>query len=66
MKFDYLEKKQGMNYCSNLAKNLHTRKLEEVLIYPYFMEEFRPDLINAYLNELTTKNLITYVEAKAF
>ena len=39
-----------MSYCSNLAKSLHKRKIEEVLIYPYFMEQFRPDLINAYLN----------------
>jgi hypothetical protein len=30
------------------------------------MEEFRPDLINAYLNQLTSKNLIVYVEAKSF
>jgi len=30
------------------------------------MEEFRPDLINAYLNQLTTKNLIVYAEAKSF
>lgn len=50
-----------MSYCSSVAKNLHSRKIEEVLIYPYFMEEFRPELINSYLNQLTQKNLITYV-----
>ena len=28
MKFDFLNKSQGMNYCSGLAKNLHKRKID--------------------------------------
>jgi secreted Zn-dependent insulinase-like peptidase len=58
MKFDYLEKKQGMNYCSSIAKNLHKKNLEEILVFPYLMETFRPDLIKEYLNELRFDNLI--------
>ena len=27
MKFDYLQKSQGMSYCSRLAKNMHKRKI---------------------------------------
>jgi secreted Zn-dependent insulinase-like peptidase len=42
MKFDFLEKKQGMIYVSNLAKNLQKRKIEEIFIYPYLMEDFKP------------------------
>lgn len=57
MKFDYLEKRQGMNYCSNIAKNLHRRKLEEVLVYPFFMEEFKPELIRDYIAQIGTDNL---------
>lgn len=45
MKFDYLQKSQGMSYCSRLAKLMHKRDIEELLVYPYLMEEFKPDLI---------------------
>lgn len=37
MKFDFQEKKQGMSFCSGLAKTMHSRKIDELLIYPYFM-----------------------------
>jgi len=30
MKFDYMQKTQGMNYCSRLAKFMHKRKIEEL------------------------------------
>ena len=38
MRFDYKEKRQGMQHTSGLAKKLHKRKIEEVLVYPYFMK----------------------------
>lgn len=66
MKFDFLEKRQGMNFCSSTAKNMHKREVEEIMIYPYFMEEFRPDLIIAYLSELKFDNLIVFAESKTF
>lgn len=66
MKFDFLQKSQGMNYCSKIAKNLHKRTMEEVLIYPYLMEEFRPDLIKKYLEQLRTDNLLVFAESKQF
>jgi hypothetical protein len=49
MKFDFMDKKQGMNFCSGMAKNLHKRKVEEIYIYPYLMEEFKPELIKSYV-----------------
>lgn len=66
MKFDFLQKTQGMNYCSRIAKNLHKRKMEEVLVFPYLMEEYRPELINNYLQQLRTDNLIIFAESKEF
>lgn len=33
-----MEKKKGMSYISGMAKNMQTRKLDEVIIYPYLME----------------------------
>ena len=64
MKFDYLQKSQGMSYCSRLAKLMHKREIEELLIYPYLMEEFKPDLIENYLNELKYDNLAIILESK--
>lgn len=66
MKFDFLEKRQGMNFCSGVARSLHRRKVEEVFVYPYLMEEFRPDLIKEYIGQLTCQNLVVLAEAKAF
>ena len=55
-----------MNYASSIAKNLHKRSAEEILIAPYLMEEFRPDLINQYLMELKSDNLLVIAESKTF
>ena len=55
-----------MNYCSSIAKNLHRRSIEEILVHPYYMEEFRPDLITQYLEELVPNNMIVTVESKGF
>lgn len=52
MKFDFLEKKQGMSWTSGLAKKMQNKKVEEVLVYPYYMKEWRPDLIKDYLKEM--------------
>lgn len=56
-----MEKKQGMNFCSGSAKSLHKRSIEELFIYPYFMEEFRSDLIKDYLNQLNTDNTLIMI-----
>jgi hypothetical protein len=40
--------------------------MEEILIYPYLMEDFRPDLISSYISQLGTDNLIVTVESKTF
>jgi hypothetical protein len=50
-----------MSFCSGLAKHLHKRKIDEVIVYPYLMEEFRPDLINSYLDQLKLDNLAVFV-----
>jgi secreted Zn-dependent insulinase-like peptidase len=64
MKFDFMQKTQGMSYCSRLAKHLHKRSIDEVLVYPYYMEEFKPDLIKNYLQQLRKENLIVFAESK--
>ena len=61
MKFDYLEKTQGMSFTSGLAKRLKNKKIEEVLAYPYFMKEWRPDLIKEYLAEMNKDNLMIFL-----
>ena len=40
-----MDKKKGMSETSKMAKNMHERKIEEVIVYPYLMEEWKPELI---------------------
>ena len=64
MMFDYQEKTKGMAFASGLAKRLHDHKIEEVLAYPYFMKEWRPQLIQDYTSQLTRANVMAFIEAK--
>lgn len=64
MKFRFQEKKQGMMFTSGLARNLQERKMEEILAYPYFMQEWKPEIISQYLNEMTQNNLMIFMEAQ--
>ena len=66
MKFDYLDKKKGMMQTARIAKSLHTRKMEEINIEPYLMEEFNPELIKEFLNQMTLSNLMVFAESKDF
>lgn len=50
LKFEFMDKKKGMMESAKIAKNMHDRKIEEILIYPYLMNEWRPELINEYLS----------------
>lgn len=61
MRFDYLEKLQGMQYTSGLAKKLQNRKIQQVVAYPFFMKEWRPDLIKGYLNQIAKENLVVFL-----
>ena len=46
MKFDYMEKKKGMMKTAKMAKSMQTKKASEINIYPYFMEEWKPETIS--------------------
>lgn len=66
MKFDYLAKSEGMSFCARVAKNLHKRKMDEVFIYPYLMDEFHPQTIVDYLSALKHDNFVAIAESKSF
>ena len=53
MRFDFIEKSQGMSFASGLVKRLYDHSIEEVLAYPYFMKGWKPELITNYLSHLT-------------
>jgi len=36
-----MDKKKGMGETSKIAKNLQERKISEVIVYPYLMEEWK-------------------------
>jgi insulysin len=45
MKFEYMEKKKGMMHTARMAKYMHQRKIEELIVYPYLMEKWEPEII---------------------
>lgn len=47
-----MEKRQGMGYTSGLAKQMQNKNVEEVLVYPYYMKQWKPELIKEYLSEM--------------
>lgn len=42
-----------MDYVSELVTELQKNKISEIFIHEYLMEEFKPDLIKEYVNQLT-------------
>eukprot|EP01016_Furgasonia_blochmanni_P015348 TRINITY_DN1835_c0_g2_i7.p2 TRINITY_DN1835_c0_g2~~TRINITY_DN1835_c0_g2_i7.p2 ORF type:complete len:116 (+),score=23.50 TRINITY_DN1835_c0_g2_i7:286-633(+) len=66
MKFDFKNKEKPYNYGSHLANKLQDVPYEDVLIAPYLNEEFKPDLINKYLNALGHENLRVLAISKTF
>ena len=45
-----MDKKKGMSETSKIAKTMHERHIEQLIIYPYLAEEWKPELIKQYLN----------------
>lgn len=66
LKFDNLDKKQGMSACANLSKTMHDVPVEEVLVKDYLMVDWRPELITKYLNQITQKSLRVVVTSQRF
>lgn len=66
LKFDNLDKKQGMSACAELSKTMHDVRVEEVLVRDYLMEEWKPELITGYLDQLHLKNLRIIVTSQKF
>ena len=64
MKFDYMEKKKGMMKTAKMAKSMQTKNVHEIVVYPYLMEEWKPETITEVLQEMTQKNLLVLAQAK--
>ncbi|NVJ61183.1 MAG: insulinase family protein [Gammaproteobacteria bacterium] len=61
-RFQFLEKGNAFNYVSNLADEMQTYPVEQVISAPYTYESFNSDDIQKVLNQLTTERLrIWYV-----
>lgn len=66
LKFDNVDRKHGMNVCAKWTSMLHTCPMEEVLVRDYLMEEWKPELIANYLDQLTPKNHRITVSSQKF
>uniref|UniRef100_A0A8C5V742 Insulin-degrading enzyme n=1 Tax=Microcebus murinus TaxID=30608 RepID=A0A8C5V742_MICMU len=64
--FRFKDKERPRGYTSKIAGILHYYPLEEVLTAEYFLEEFRPDLIEMVLDKLRPENVRVAIVSKSF
>lgn len=63
--FDYQEKSEPIHYVGALSRALHTTEPNELLIKPYALKKFNPDLYKNYLNALTPDNMLVTINANS-
>ncbi|XP_038070879.1 insulin-degrading enzyme-like [Patiria miniata] len=67
MKFQFKDKERPAGYVTRVASMLHQDyPVEEVLSAPFMMSDFRPDLIDMVLSQLTPENIRVGVISKSF
>ncbi|XP_059803576.1 insulin-degrading enzyme isoform X1 [Hypanus sabinus] len=66
MAFRFKDKERPRGYTSKLAGSLHYYPIEEVLAAEYLLEEFRADLIEMVLENLTPETVRVAVVSKSF
>ncbi|XP_043278498.1 insulin-degrading enzyme isoform X2 [Venturia canescens] len=66
MEFDFKEKLRPGSYVNVMSRALQKYPMEEILIAPYLLTEWRPDLINTVIDHLTPDNIRVYVIGKIF
>lgn len=55
-----------MDFVADLASKMHSTKINEIMIKNYLMEEWKPELITNYLQELREDNLRINITAQDF
>lgn len=55
-----------MSFSSKLAKRMHNVPAEEVLVLDYLFEEWKPELIYAYLEQMKSENLRVNISSPSF
>eukprot|EP00047_Mylnosiga_fluctuans_P018363 m.70194 g.70194 ORF g.70194 m.70194 type:complete len:850 (+) comp7579_c0_seq2:7-2556(+) len=62
--FRYKDKVRADSYCSSLARVLRDYPPQHVLDHPYAMDDWRPDLIAAVLEQLRPENLRLWIRTQ--
>lgn len=66
IEFRFKEKEKPSGYVSSLVPNLHLYPLEEILVAPYMLTDYKPDLIWDLLNRLRPDNMRLALVGKQF
>ena len=61
-----MDQNHGMDFVADIARSMHTTDISEVMVKSYLMEEWKPELITAYLQQLTPDNLRINITAQDF
>ena len=62
--FRFIEQSEPADYVTALSTNLHVYPLADVLRGPYALDEYRPELIQGFIEYLKPKNVLLTVVAK--
>lgn len=64
--FDFFEKDDPVNFCSDLSENMAYYKPEDLLTGHYLIEKYDEKLIKSYIDMLTCENLNIYLCSNKF
>lgn len=65
LKFDNADKEKIMNHVLSLASKMQYYDIADVLVQPYLLESFQPDIIHRFIHSLQTANLRIYLQSKS-
>lgn len=65
LRFDNADKVKIMNNVVQLSSKMQFYSIEDVLIQPYLMEAFEPELIRKFAEAFRTENLLIQVTSKS-
>lgn len=66
IEFDFFEKDDPMNICSDTAHNMALYEPEDIISGPYLIEYYDEAMIKKYMDAITTDNMNIYLTSKKF
>lgn len=66
LKFDFKEKEKPDGYVIPLSSNMQIFPIENILNHNFLLEEFQPEIIKKFLDQMLLENMRIYVISESF